>query len=77
MAAQYDISGAWAYEFNVGWHHGESGGPVFVQDPLAAVAVMQFYRNIEAPHGRVAGPHVGRSLEVIRQKVVSLGANVI
>ena len=77
VAAQYELDGAWAYEFNVGWHHGESGGPVFLQDPLAAVAVMQFYRNIETPHGRVAGPHVGRSLDVIRDTLVDIGARVI
>ena len=65
------------YEFNVGWHHGESGGPVCRAEPLAAFTVMQHYRNVQGPHGVVAGPHRGVSLEVIRQELEDLGAAVV
>ena len=47
-----------------------------MQDPLAAVAVMQSYRTIDTPHGTVAGPHIGWSLDVIQQQLVGYGANV-
>lgn len=72
VAAQYDFSGSWFYEFNVGWHHGESGGPVLNIDPVAAFAIMQHYRNIQTPHGIVAGPHRGRSLEVVQQQLINI-----
>ena len=66
------------YEFNVGWHHGESGGPVLrLHDPIAAFTVMQPYRNIESPHGVVAGPHRGYALSAIRQDIERLGAQVL
>jgi hypothetical protein len=77
VAAQYETDNAWAYEFNIGWHHGESGGPVARQQPLAVFAVMQFYRNIQSPHGIVAGPHIGRSLEVVRGQLTAFGAHFV
>jgi len=77
VSAQYEIGGVWHFEFNVGWHHGESGGPVFRQEPLAAFAVMQHYRSIETPLGKVAGPHCGRSLAVVRDRLIALGATVV
>ena len=76
VAAQYDLAGCWFYEFTVGWHHGESGGPVFSVDPVAAFAVMQHYRNVETPHGVMPGPHRGRSLGSVRQELVDIGADV-
>jgi hypothetical protein len=76
VAAQYDLSGKWFFEFNVGWHHGESGGPVFCLNPVAAFAIMQQYRNVQTPHGIFPGPHRGRSLEAVRQGIVQLGASV-
>lgn len=77
VAAQYDVNGSWFYEFNIGWHHGESGGPVFNIDPVAAFAIMQHYRNIQTPHGIVAGPHRGQSLEVVQQQLINIGANIV
>lgn len=77
VAAQYDIGGGWVYEFNVAWHHGESGGPVIQLDPLAGFAVMQHYRNIQSPHGVVAGPRRGRSLDVIRSELAGSGATLL
>lgn len=77
VAAQYDVGPNWAFEFNVAWHHGESGGPIFLHQPLAAFAVMQLYRNVESPHGVVAGPHVGRSLAAIQGQLASCGATVV
>ena len=77
VSAQYEFGGVWQFEFNVGWHHGESGGPVFRQEPLAAFAVMQYYRNIQTPHGTVAGPHCGRELAVVRQHLLASGATLI
>src|SRR4029079_16821291 len=35
IAGQYDQSDAHVFELNVGWHHGESGGPVVRIEPLA------------------------------------------
>ena len=77
VAAQYDAGGAWLFEFNVGWHHGESGGPVFQMDPIAVFAVMQHYRNVQTPNGVQPGPHRGYGLEVIRQHLITHGAAVL
>lgn len=77
VAAQYEAAGSWQFEFNVGWHHGESGGPITQLEPLGVFAVMQSYRNIVTPHGIVAGPHMGRALEVIKPQLVLYGATVI
>jgi hypothetical protein len=78
VSAQYVISGMRLYELNVGWHHGESGGPIVaLTDPPAAFSLMQHYRNIKSPHGIVAGPHRGHSLSVIEQELKSLGATSI
>lgn len=77
VAAQYDFNGQWYYEFNVGWHHGESGGPVVREEPLAAVAVMQHYRNIQSPHGVVAGPHRGIELATIQQQLAAGNATFV
>jgi hypothetical protein len=62
---------------NVGWHHGESGGPILALEPVAVFALMQFYRNITGPHGVVAGPHMGRSIAVIESKLREVGAKVV
>jgi hypothetical protein len=77
VAAQYDVGGSWQYEFNVGWHHGESGGPVCQLEPLAAFAVMQSYRNVKTPHGVMAGPHCGRALSPIKEQLRECGASVV
>jgi S1-C subfamily serine protease len=78
LSAQYLLGQLQIYEFNVGWHHGESGGPVLrLDDPIAAFTVMQQYRNIKSPHGVVAGPHRGCALSSIRQDIERLGAQVL
>jgi len=78
VSAQYDLDGVVFYELNVTWHHGESGGPIFrLDDPVAAFATMQQYRNVQSPHGTVAGPHRGRSLSAIEQTLCRLGARVV
>ena len=74
VSAQYIIGGVVAYELNVGWHHGESGGPVAaLEDQPAAFSLMQHYRNIQSPHGTVAGPHRGCALSGIQQELTGLG----
>lgn len=76
ISAQYSWGSHHAYELNVGWHHGESGGPVFSCEPLAVFAMMQFYRNIESPHGTVAGPHMGRAVVAMETLLRDLGATI-
>ncbi len=78
VSAQYVIEGVRFYELNVGWHHGESGGPIVaLTDPPSAFSLMQHYRNIKSPHGIVAGPHRGHSLFVIEQELISIGVTSV
>jgi len=78
VSANYDVTqGVTLYELNVGWHHGESGGPICTLEPLAAFSVMQHYRNVQTPHGVVAGPHRGVGLGVIASTLRELGAKVV
>ena len=78
VSAQYAIGGALVYELNVGWHHGESGGPVVaLGDRPAAFCLMQHYRNIKSPHGTVAGPRRGWALSAIRQELAGLGVTAV
>jgi len=80
VAAQYQVSPSTdlLFEFSVGWHHGESGGPVLRLEPeVAAFAVMQHYRNIQGPHGTMAGPRRGLALASIRQDLESAGASLV
>jgi hypothetical protein len=78
VSAQYLIGPLRVYEFNIGWHHGESGGPVVrLDDPAAAFTVMQQYRNIKSPHGIVAGPHRGCALSALQQDLSRLGATIV
>lgn len=78
LSAQYLLGPLRFYEFNVGWHHGESGGPVVrLEDPVGVFTVMQQYRNIKSPHGMVAGPHRGRELAAIQQDLAGLGASIV
>jgi hypothetical protein len=66
------------FEFSVGWHHGESGGPVLRLEPeVAAFAVMQHYRNIQGPHGMMAGPRRGLALASIRSVLADVGATFV
>jgi hypothetical protein len=76
VSAQYDFNSSWIYEFNVGWHHGESGGPIISVDNLSVFSIMQRYRNINTPHGIDPGPHLGISLECLQQKLIELGAKI-
>src|SRR2546422_173388 len=77
VVAQYDFGPHYSYELNVGWHHGESGGPIFSLEPLAAFAMMQSYRNIQSPHGVVAGPHMGRAMSVMTTALTAHGATIV
>lgn len=78
VSAQYELDSVYFYELNVGWHHGESGGPIVrLDDPVAAFSLMQQYRNIQAPHGVMAGPHRGRALKAIEQELIAVGASIV
>ena len=78
VSAQYVIDGVLVYELNVGWHHGESGGPVVaLEEQPAAFSLMQRYRNIQSPHGTVAGPHKGCALSGIQPDLTGLGVKGI
>jgi hypothetical protein len=74
VSASYVIAGALVYELNVGWHHGESGGPIALVDEIPRVfSVMQNYRIVKSPHGVMAGPHRGVALSVARAELAALG----
>jgi hypothetical protein len=74
VAAQYDFGGRHMYELNVGWHHGESGGPIATVGPEPRVfSVMQHYRNVQSPFGVVAGPHRGVALSEVADRLRALG----
>ncbi len=75
VAAHYMLGGLPCYELNVGWHHGESGGPVvtLAGDEPAAFSLMQQYRNVQSPHGILPGPHRGLALSVVKQDLEKLG----
>jgi Trypsin-like peptidase domain len=74
VSAQYILNHVLLYELNVGWHHGESGGPVAaLEDRPAVFSLMQHYRNIQSPHGTVAGPHRGHALSALQQELTDLG----
>ncbi len=77
ISGQFKIQGQLIYELNVGWHQGESGGPIFSLDPIAAFSIMQQYRKVSTPHGIVPGPHQGRTLNLIENSLQQLGANII
>jgi len=77
ISGQFKIQDQLIYELNVGWHQGESGGPIFSLDPIAAFSIMQQYRKVSTPHGIVPGPHQGRTLNLIENSLQQLGANII
>jgi len=78
VSAYYELDGVPFYELNVGWHHGESGGPIIrIDEPISAFALMQQYRNIQSPHGVMAGPHRGRSLSTIENYLSQLGTTIV
>jgi hypothetical protein len=77
IAGQYILNQALAYELNVGWHHGESGGPIFRLEPAAAFALMQTYRGIQSPNGVYPGPRRGYSMEIIKSVLMDIGATII
>jgi hypothetical protein len=78
IAAHYnlrsDVGILPVYELNVGWHHGESGGPIAtaVNEPRV-FSLMQQYRNVPSPRGILPGPRRGIALSVIRNELLSLG----
>lgn len=77
ISGQFEINGIKIYELNIGWHHGESGGPIVRVNPLSALAIMQRYRRIQAPHGTVVGPHQGNSLKTIEDRLRNFDVRVI
>jgi hypothetical protein len=74
VAAQYLLGSKRMYELNVGWHHGESGGPIAsaTREPVV-FALMQHYRNVQSPHGVVAGPHRGFALSAVQSELAEMG----
>ena len=78
VAAQYNVGVNKMYELNVGWHHGESGGPIAsaTSSPVA-FSLMQHYRHIQAPHGIVVGPHRGFALSCIANELKELGISPV
>lgn len=78
VSANYTIGGVLVYELNVGWHHGESGGPIAALEEHPVVfSLMQHYRNVQSPHGTVAGPHRGCALVGVQQELTALGVTVV
>ncbi len=78
VAGQYhERAGSLVYELNVGWHHGESGGPICQIEPVAAFSIMQSYRRIQHTQNVFAGPHQGRSLDAIKDALHSIGASIL
>lgn len=77
VAGQFEYNSLITYELNVGWHHGESGGPIIRLKTVAAFSIMQRYRNIQTPLGIVAGPHQGNALSAIEGDLRVLGARII
>lgn len=78
ISAQYALGGVHVYEFNVGWHHGESGGLIAsTEGPLAAFSVMQQYRVVQTPNGKVAGPHRGVALSAVKSELLELGVAAV
>ena len=77
VAAHYEHNTIVTYELNVGWHHGESGGPIVRLSSWAAFSIMQRYRSISSPHGVVAGPHQGFGLDAIESDLRALGASIV
>jgi len=77
VAGQFEINNLVTYELNVGWHHGESGGPIIRLKSRASFSIMQRYRQIKAPHGIVIGPHQGNALSAIEKDIIKLGATIV
>jgi hypothetical protein len=77
VAGQFEVNKLVTYELNVGWHHGESGGPIIRLKSGAAFSIMQRYRNIQTQHGTMAGPHQGNALSAIEGDLRALGARII
>lgn len=77
VSGQFDTNELKIYELNVGWHHGESGGPIVCVSPLSAISIMQRYRNIQGPHGTMAGPHQGNSLKAIENNLQQFDIKII
>ncbi len=78
VAGQFkETDGRLVYEFSSGWHQGESGGPIFTLNPIAAFAVMQGRRMLQSAYGTLPGPHAGCSIAAIESKLRRLGASVV
>lgn len=77
VAGQYEVNGVAEYELNVGWHHGESGGPIIRLKSCAAFSIMQSYRNVQTPHTIIPGPHQGLALKAIEAELRGMGVAII
>lgn len=77
VAGQFEMNNLPIYELNIGWHHGESGGPIMRLKSNASFSIMQRYRDIRTQHGTMAGPHQGNALSAIENELRSLGAKVV
>ena len=79
IAAQYPLpTGDTLIEFDVAWHHGESGGPIFeLSDTPVAFSVMQRYRIIQGASGPMDGPRQGIALTALGPLLSQLGATVV
>jgi hypothetical protein len=81
LSAQFRVSAEVSetvFEFSVRWYEGESGGPVLRLEPsVAAFAVMQRYRLIDAKHGKVDGPRQGFGLAGIHTALTTVGATFL
>jgi hypothetical protein len=77
ISAKYEMGIKTIYELNVGWHHGESGGPIAIPFmPPTVFSIMQNYRNIQSPHGIMAGPHCGCDFLNIQNELTLLGIDL-
>ncbi len=77
VAGNFEMNDNSMYEFNVGWHHGESGGPILSLKSGAGFSIMQTYRPIQLPNGTIMGPHQGVSLRAIEADLRRFGAIII
>jgi hypothetical protein len=48
-----------------------------LEPQIAAFAVMQHYRNIQSPHGTMAGPRRGLALAAIEAELRAAGATLV
>jgi hypothetical protein len=77
ISGQFNDNNDHTYELNVGWYPGESGGPIFSLEPLAAFSLMQRYRKVNTVDGIVPGPRQGKSLKLVSSFLQNIGTQII